>query len=430
MVKMGKKLTDRELIDAVLAWYNDDQSAEQLREAVSAYVQQNAIVPAVALANDFGKYGALEEHEAGSNELCEANYAGAKPNAAERIFEAQDVGLFQPFEPSDGIVGNGGWMIDFWALYYALEDFIHWISFGLLTMKRMAIMVCMLISTGVIIGAWQSSRSSERQKKATFKSMNVESDKNRIPYSVSEVIDSPPQESMPAAAAEPSAPSSNVTSVPTALDPSIKFDAAIEFMEKADWNDALANLQILENEGGSDLQPLSTLIRVEALIRKRDVESMELARQLLMDCKSSEYELVYDLLVTRWILLGSAEDRKRFLNEAASLPESARQRMSIWAHIRNGNKDELTGQTLESSAPKGQSAVCDLLFMASLHFNQGNRDETIRELLEAQQKLKNLLSSGENKVVSWLLETAKLQLSSKVDEILALVNRQQSKQFN
>ena len=158
--------------------------------------------------------------------------------------------------------------------------------------------------------------------------------------------------------------------------------------------------------------------------------NMEEARQLLMDCKCGEYEIVYDLLVTRWMLLGRADDRNRFLTEAASLPISARQRMSTWAHIRNGSKDSMNAVALEVNNPKSQSDLCDLLFLASFHFNVGKIDETVLELLEVQEKLRALQTAGLNKAESWLLETAKKQLTSKVDEILAMVNRQRSKQIN
>jgi hypothetical protein len=173
-----------------------------------------------------------------------------------------------------------------------------------------------------------------------------------------------------------------------------------------------------------------SLLRVEALIQKRDKASMELARQLLMDCKSGQFETIYDLLVARWMLLGGTDDRKRFLNEAASLPVSARQRMSTWAHVRNGSKDAMTELVLESSASKGQSETCDLLFLASFHYNLGKKNECIRELLDSQQKLQTLQTSGTNKVESWLLENAKLQLASKVDDILEMVSRQSNKQIN
>ena len=55
---------------------------------------------------------------------------------------------------------------------------------------------------------------------------------------------------------------------------------------------------------------------------------------------------------------------------------------------------------------------------------------TVRELLDMQQKLRKLQTSGTNKVEDWLLETAKLHLASKVDEILALAHRKLSRQIN
>ena len=99
-------------------------------------------------------------------------------------------------------------------------------------------------------------------------------------------------------------------------------------------------------------------------------------------------------------------------------------------HIRNGSKDSMNAVALEVNNPKSQSDLCDLLFLASFHFNVGKIDETVLELLEVQEKLRALQTAGLNKAESWLLETAKKQLTSKVDEILAMVNRQRSKQIN
>ena len=165
MEKMDHKLTDRELIEAVLAWYAHNQSTQQLREAVSAYVQQNAgEAPAAAR-----KFASLES---GTDTFQQVpTYQNDSKNLADKEVEEFAGVPYQPFEPVDEDYRGGGWGVDVWALYYGMEDFLHRISLGLLTMQRLAVAFCIFISIVVAIGAWQSSLSNERQKKATFKSM-------------------------------------------------------------------------------------------------------------------------------------------------------------------------------------------------------------------------------------------------------------------
>jgi len=436
MDKMGKKLTDRELIEVVLAWYELDQSSDELREAVAAYLQQ---YPAVAPALSSG----ISFEEQGANALARPNTdcTGSKPiipvsKSETNDFEPNEVTYKPQFEPTDELIGSRGWMIDAWAVYYGIEEFFHRISFGLVSMQTLAVLFCILISAVVMVGAWQSTLSTERQKKATFKSMVIEPSDKTEKTSVPPEMNAPPEPSDSLAASEPTETSSHTIVTSTSVTPDAsettgtEFGPAIRLMEKAAWNDALANLQSLEEGGGSDLEPLLTLMRIEALIQKRDTVSMELARQLLMDCKWGKFDTVYDLLVTRWMMLGAPEDRKRFLNEAASLPNAARRRMSTWARVRNGSKDAMTEVMLETNASKGQSEVCDLLFIASFHFNVGKFDETIRELLDTQQKLRALQASGKSTVENWLLESAKSQLVSKVDDILNMISSQPRKEIN
>jgi len=436
MDKVGKKLTDRELIEVVLSWYELDQSTEELRNAVAVYVQRNPTgAPTLTNANSF------EERGANALARLDANCTGSKPiipisELETSDFESNEVSYKPQFEPTDELIGSRGWMIDAWALYYGIEEFFHRISFGLVSMQTLAVLFCILVSAAVMVGAWQSSLSTERQKKATFKSMVFEpSDKNGKTPSPPE-LNAPPELSDSLAASEPTETSSDTivtstTSAANAIETNeTEFDPVLRLMEKAAWNDALANLQTLEEGGVSDLQPLLTLMRIEAFIQKRDAVSMELARQLLMDCKWGEFDTIYDLLVARWMLLGGPEDRKRFLNEAASLPAVARQRMSTWADIRNGSKDAMTEVMLETTASKGQSEVCDLLFIASFHCNVGKYDETVRELLDTQQKLRAIQVSGKSTVENWLTETAKSQLAAKIDGIIDMVSRLPRKQIN
>jgi len=302
-------------------------------------------------------------------------------------------------------------------------------------MQRLAVVACLIIAIAVAIGAWQSSLSLERQKKATFKSMVVEpAAKSRSMPGEPEFDAARPRDS--SSALEPSIAISDNSAITTTVpklefEPArIEFKAAFRLMKEGAWNEALANLQTLESDERLELQPTLSLLRIEALIQKRDTSSMELARQLLMDCKCTEHEILYELLVARWLLLGSPADRNRFLSEVASLPESARGRMSTWAHIRNGSKDPITPELLQGSASKGPSSVCDLLFLASFNYNVGKPEETVRELLDTQQQLLALEPSQMNEVESWLLESSKKQLSSKVDEILKMISQQSSKQFN
>ena len=444
MEKMDHKLTDRELIEAVLAWYAHNQSTEQLREAVSAYVQQNAgEAPAAAR-----KFASLES---GTDTFQQVpTYQNDSKNLADKEVEEFAGVPYQPFEPVDEDYRGGGWGVDVWALYYGMEDFLHRISLGLLTMQRLAVAFCIFISIVVAIGAWQSSLSNERQKKATFKSMvGDRAAMHQEPSSQPEPSPSLASESLASESlASESLASESLASASLASGPTdagsaptmvksngfspvgIEFSTALSLMEKAAWDDALANLQMLENDGRQELQPMLSLLQVEALIQKRDTESMELARQLLMDCKSGEFEVVYSLLVARWMLIGSAVDRNRFLSEVASLPASTRERMATWAHVRNGSKDAMAEAALAGYASSGKSDMCDLLFLATFHYSIGKSDETVRELLDMQQKLRKLQTSGTNKVEDWLLETAKLHLASKVDEILALAHRKLSRQIN
>ena len=421
MDKMDKKLTDRELIDVLVAWYKLDQSNEELRKAVASYVRQNAAqVTDLGDASKGSKSSALPSYESNDGYLDFET-----PETKQVTYKAQ-------FEPTDELIGTRGWSIDVWALYYGIEEFFHKISFGLLNMQALAVLFCIAISTAVFAGAWQSMLSSERQKKAAFKTITP-SEKGNNDFSLPEPKTQ--LESGTASASDPVA-ESNTKVASTSVTPELidgsetEFTPALQLMESSDWDSALANLKTLEDSGKKDLQPLLTFLKVEALIQKRDLESMELARQLLMDCEWGEFDIVFDLLFARWMLLGSMEDRKRFLVEAASLPESARRRMTTWAQIRNGSKDALTEVTLETNTAKDQSEVCDLLFLASYHFNLGKYDVTTRELLDTQQKLRDLKATGKSETESWLLDSAKKHLSSKIDEILNVVSKQPRKPIN
>ena len=426
MEKMGNKLTDRELIDAVLAWYEQDGSTEQLRNVICAYVQQNALVT-TSVRNGASYSG----HEIGTFQF-EQTTPNDSENLAFKKMETNEGMPDQLFEQVDEVVDAGVWGIDIWALYFGIEDFIHRKSLGLLTMQRLAVSFCILISVMVANGAWHSSLSSERQKKATFKSLEVDrAVKNQEQITGPELNSSPAQK----AASLPSepideAPTSTMSASKEFNPVEVELSNALSLMDKAAWDDALVKLQILENDGRQDLQPMLTLLKVEALIQKRDTASMELARQLLMDCKCDEFDVIYNLLVARWMLIGSTVDRHRFLSEVASLPDSARERMATWARVRNGSKDAMVERTLETYASAGKSHMCDLLFLASFHYNVGKNAETVRELLDMQQQLRSLQTAGTNKLERWLLETAKLHLASKVDEILALIYRKPSQQIN
>lgn len=430
MEKMGKKLTDRELIDHLVGWYKLDRSTEQLREAVSAYLQQNDEAEVV------------KKPDVGRN----ADFV-SKPVAAD--FGAPKPASYTPqFEPTDELIGRRGWTIDAWALYYGIEDFITRISFGLVTMQTLAILFCVAISAAVMVGAWQSSLSTERQKKATFKSMVLDPAEKSRDVSPLEELTSPtntdPTEpsteqistSTPDASASESvaADSTDVAKNKFAPSPSFqppKFDPpgselapAFDLIADGAFDEAIANLQKLERTANSDLLPLLTLVKVEALIQKQDDDSLELARQLLLDCKCVGLDTVFDLLVARWILKSRPPARERFINEAPSLPEAVRQRMTLWAKISNGDKSPVTEFALKNSSSKGPTVVCDQLFIASLHFNLSKYDETLRELLDTQQKLLALESTGKNSDETRLFESAQSQLASKVEEIVSKIGKQ------
>ncbi len=440
MDKISKKLTDRELIDVVVSWYKLDQSTEDLRNAVSLYLQRTpTVVPIVVEAISFEEPGVESGPDAIALQDTNQNQSTLivpvdKPAIANAV--SSEVTYTQQFEPTDELIGSRGRIIDAWALYYGVEECFYRISFGLLNMHTLAFLFCILISIAVVIGAWQSNLSTERQKKATFKSMVIEppnqSPENPAVPDLDSVIE--PNKSLSAAEPIEASPTpivnstSNESSAATYAE--TPFTPAVRLMEKASWDEALANLQTLEVKGDSDREPLLTLLRIEVLIQKHDAESMELARQLLMDCKWGEFNLVYDLLVARWMLFGSLDDRKRFLNEAASLPDTARRRMSTWAHVRNGSKDAMNEVSLESYASKGQSEVCDQLFMSLFHYTMGKFDVTVRELLDTKKKLRALHAYGKTDVENWLLETSMSQLTSKVDDLLTLARRQTRKEIN
>ena len=423
---MGNKLTDRELIDAVLAWYEHDGSTEQLRDVICVYVQQNELV-----TSSVGNGTTYSGHEVGTFRFEQITPNDSK-NLAFKKMETKEGMPDEPFEPVDEVVDAGVWGIDIWAIYFGIEDFIQRMTLGLLNMQRLAVSFCILISIMVANGAWHSSLSSERQKKATFKSMEVnravkdqeQSTTPELNYSPAQKTASLPPEPIDAATVSTMSASQEFNPV------EIELSNALSLMDKAAWDDALVNLQILENEDRQDLRPMLTLLKVEALIQKRDTASMELARQLLMDCKWGEFEVIYNLLAARWMLIGGTLDRNRFLSEVASLPDSARKRMATWAQVRNGSKDAMAERTLETYASAGKSHMCDLLFLASFHYNLGKNSEAVRELLDVKQQLRSLQTAGTNKLESWLLETAKLHLASRVDEILALINRKPSQQIN
>lgn len=479
MDNMGKKLTDRELIAVLLGWYELDKSTDELRSAVAAYVREEPIpesltapvtsavstssTTALSVATAIAppptpSFELINSHINGSTQVIPAAMSETIPvqRAETRRIESPEAKYVPQFEHTDEMIGSRGWIIDAWALYYGVEECFHRISFGLLNMHMLAFLFCILISGAVMVGVWQSNLSAERQKKATYKSMPIEPAEKTLrtfsppeSSSVTEAIanaESPDSEAaeVEAAAVEGSqvearerpakaAPNTSVakTVVPAASvepvaikTPGSEFAPAIELIDKGSLDEALTSLQSLESLRSTSLQPLVTLLKIDVLIRKNDAKSMELSRQLLMDCKFGEFDVVYDLLVARWMLLSSADHRKRFLKEAESLNDNNQRRMIKWAQIRNGDTDALTEYMVKLNAAKGQSQVCDQLFLATYYYTIGNYAETTRELNEAKQKLHNLQSSRRNDAEKWLFESAKQELTSKVDFILNSLSRQ------
>jgi hypothetical protein len=440
---MDKKLTDRDLIEALVAWYRLDHSTEELRQTVAAYVHQNSS-QVLALPEPHPEEAVTKdaEIEPVGHQFAEPSLSVATRSTTTNIADGnlnRPAEYLPQFEPTDELIGVRGWSIDAWALYYGAEDYCQKISFGLLNMQALAFLFCIAISAAVMFGAWQSSLSNERQKKASYKAMEFDlADKKEQSLTPPQPTE-PPEVSDATLVSESVENTSNTKVASTFANPlsneasdatEAEFAPARQLMEVSDWHAALTSLEALERSGKNELQPLLTLMKVEALIQKRDTESMELARQLLMDCDCGEFDTVFDLLVTRWMLLGSPEDRKRFLSEAASLPDATRRRMSTWAHIRNGSKDAMTEVMLETTGSKGPSDVCDLLFIASFHFNIGKYDESIRELLDTQQKLRALQATGKSQIESWLLDSCKSQLMSKVNDIIGMVSHQPRKPIN
>lgn len=280
-------------------------------------------------------------------------------------------------------------------------------------MQTLAVLCCVFISAAVIVGAWQINSSNERQKKATFKSMPLEEPAaSPSPTTATQLADSTDKEQV-----EEMAP------VQVHF---VEFEDVIRSLDQSAWEDALVSVQRLESDIRPELKPLLSLLKIESLLQKRDAGSLELARQELMDGKFGEHKLLFELLVGRWVLLSSAADRARFLSESAALPSSERERMTIWARVRNRSADVHAVSILKSAASSSPSNVCDQLFLASCHHKAGKSDQTVRELLEMQQRLRALRSEDSNSAAAWLLEASKAQLTAKADEFLATISRQKS----
>ncbi len=492
MDKMVKKLTERELIDHVLAWYELNRTSDELRETISAYLGQERgdmdTEAAQCSVDDPSMHGDLQaaHSQEFSQEFGEprepVEYRPAVAAAATKKVEAKEAVYVPQFEPTDEIIASRGLMLDTWAIYYATEEFFNRISFGLLNMHSLALLFCLAVSGAVMFGAWQSSQSIERQKKAAFKSMDIEAlNKKRTPSLFSELDSEPKDEEvleksqneeiasdpMPAVPAEESPlvaaldpamsePTESAATLPEStsveaetvggiatstvadvpelqeiLEPAPdEFAKALSLFASGEWQNALVQLQELENSGRCESKSLLTLLQIEACIQLKDADSRELGRQLLMNFDPSQHELLYELQAARWILMGTKDERLRFLSESASLPESVRQRMTLWAQIRNGNKDALIDTSIADNASKGPGRLCDLLFAASYHFNVGGYDSSFNELMDAKQMLCDLPSPSGSKAEEWLLEASRTPLLSKIEDIIVVVSQKLRNQIH
>ena len=442
MDEFNSPLTDKDLIKAILSWRADELSDDELRMAIDSY-KSNLAETQITRSSKLPVSNSLVSSNMGGSERKFAtfdDFDSTSPTSYETV----------PYEPIADVVDEprGAWIPDGWGMYYAVDDFLYRVSYGFVTILNLTIMLGFLMVAGVVFSAWQVSQSAERQQRPKYKSMSSSPQRDRkstvpeltAPVSTpnSNAIDSP----FPSDAEQTP---ENATSDQKALEPAASvsadsnasaraadskkmatpYDRAIELIDKPDWPAAMLELQRLEDSSEPGVKPMATLLKIELLMRERTPEAMELARQSMMDCKFEGHELNFDLLVTRWVLTCSADDRLRFLRESASLPPEARARMVNWAKVRSGSSSVLLESELESNAPRTPNGLCDRLFLASCQFNAGKSDQTLRELLNVQQKLRSLSTRELDRSETWLLESSKTLLAEKVDEIVTAISRKQ-----
>ncbi len=413
-----RPLTDNDLIKATLSWHANEITESELRETIGSYLERRAEQGATATSTADG--GSI----AGSVPIRTfASLAEADAKSKTSFYESV------PYEPLADVVDEprGAWIPDGWGLYYAIDDYLYRVSFGFVTILNLTIMVGFMIVAAVALSAWQISTSVERQQQQLYKSMGSNESnakKPLIPSLTTSVTssDSAASDRSPFSPDRTQEPSNEAADKPEQETP---FDKAITLIDKPDLPAALTELESLEGSDQPNVLPLATLLKVESLMRLRNAESMELARQSLMDCKFAGHELNFDLLVARWMMTCSASDRMRFIREAASLPTEARSRMVNWAKVRSGSASAILESEIESNAPRSPNGVCDRLFLASCQYNGGKSEQTLRELLDVQQKLRALSTRGLDRAEAWLLESSKNELAEKVDDIVTLISRKQ-----
>lgn len=468
MDEMSNKVSESDLMKALLSWRLDNISSEQLRRIVDQYLQ---VSPSLGETPTEAELVSVESRVPAirtfaSLEAEDAQRAALTPAYRAPSFEEHES---VPYEPMPDVVDEprGAWIPDGWGLYYMIDDWLYRVSFGFVTVLNLTILFGFLIIIGVLYGAWQISTSSERQKKASYKTMAPSSssrDRQREatePFVPTEPVSTnplngnsgetsgvfeksddststdatsgeaptafeslSPNNSSPNKAAPNESGNDNVPYLSNGILTS-SFDKVLALMEASDHAAALKEIETLEAGDTTELQPVLTYLKIELLIQKRDNESMELARQALMDCDTVGHELVFDLLVSRWMLMCSSQARERFLRESASLAIENRSRMVNWAKVRSGAFDAILESELESNAPKTPNAVCDRLFLASCRFNAGKGEQTRRELLDVELKLRSLNTRGFGKAETWLIEKSKKQLATKVAEIVNVLTNKQ-----
>ncbi len=413
-----RPLTDNDLIRATLSWHANEITESELRERVDSFLQRRSELGAYATSTaDSGSIAGIVPVRTFTT-LAEAD-------AESKTFFYEAV----PYEPLADVVDEprGAWIPDGWGLYYAIDDYLYRISYGFVTILNITIMVGFLIVVAVALSAWQISTSVERQRQQLYKPMRSAEPGVKKPI-IPLLNNSVPSSDSAASDRSPSSPewtqeSSNEAAHDT--ERQTPFDKALMLIDKPDLPAALTELELLEGSDQPDMLPLATLLKVESLMRLRNAESMELARQSLMDCKFAGQDLNFDLLVARWMMTCSASDRMRFIREAASLPTEARIRMVNWAKVRSGSASAILESEIESNAPRSPNGVCDRLFLASCQYNGGKSEQTLRELLDVQQKLRSLSTRGLDRVEAWLLESSKHELAEKVDDFVTLVSGKQ-----
>lgn len=125
MDEFESTLTDKELIEAVLSWYAENQSPAQLRLTVEAYLrsnQQSVSTHSLPTATSMG-IASQRNEDSTSSDAAQTDILDAASAHGPRNFKSNDVARYPPLaDSSEDPARRGGWLIDGWEIYYAIED--------------------------------------------------------------------------------------------------------------------------------------------------------------------------------------------------------------------------------------------------------------------------------------------------------------------